>query len=87
MEMVDVNLILRTADKTRKADISLPRTNSGGDVIQAAVDNWSLPTDTEYTLVNVTSGKTLLPSAALTENSVNDGDILEVQPVLVAGDE
>jgi hypothetical protein len=85
--MSDVSLILRTADKTRKADISLPRTNSGGDVIQAAVDNWSLPTDTEYTLVNVTSGKTLLPSAALTESFVNDGDILEVQPVLVAGAE
>lgn len=83
--MGNVNLILRTADKARKAEISLPRTNSGGDVIQAAVDNWSLPTDTEYTLVNITTGKTLLPSIALAENSVSDGDILEVQPVLVAG--
>ena len=83
--MGDVHLILRTADKARKAEISLPRTNSGGDVIQAAVDNWALPTDTEYTLVNVTTGKTLLPSGVLAENSVSDGDILEVQPVLVAG--
>jgi hypothetical protein len=85
MAMGDVNLILRTADKARKAEISVPRTNSGGDIIQAAVDNWSLPTDTEYTLVNVTTGKSLLPSVVLAENSVSDGDILEVQPVLVAG--
>jgi len=83
--MKEVNLIIRTADKTRKAEITLQRNNSGGDVIQAAVDNWALPLDTDYSLVNTSSGKTLLPGAALSEEQVKDGDILEVQPVLVAG--
>ena len=83
--MNEVNLIIRTADKTRKAEITLQRNNSGGDVIQAAVNNWALPVDTDYSLVNTSSGKTLLPGASLSEDQVKDGDILEVQPVLVAG--
>ena len=44
--MSEVRIIVRTADQARKAELSLDRSNTGGDVIQAAVDNWSLPSDT-----------------------------------------
>jgi hypothetical protein len=83
--MSEVKVIIRTADQTRKAEVLMARTSTGGDVIQAAVDNWSLPTDTDYSLVNASSGKAILPSQALAEDIVKDGHILEVQPVLVAG--
>jgi hypothetical protein len=83
--MSDVKIIIRTADQTRKAEVSLARTSTGGDVIQAAVDNWSLPSDTDYSLVNTTSGNAILPTQTLGEEIVKDGHILEVQPVLVAG--
>ena len=83
--MSEINLIIRTADQTRKAEVSLDTSNSGADVIQAAVDNWSLPTDTDYSLVNTSSGKAITPRSSLGENGITDGDILEVQPVLVAG--
>lgn len=83
--MSDVRIIIRTADQTRKAEVSLARSSTGGDVIQAAVDNWSLPSDTDYSLVNTNSGKAILPAQALSEDVVTDGHILEVQPVLVAG--
>jgi hypothetical protein len=83
--MSEVKIIIRTADQTRKAEISLARSNTGGDVIQSAVDNWSLPSDTDYSLVNTTSGKAVLSGQALSEDVVKDGHILEVQPVLVAG--
>lgn len=83
--MSEVNLIIRTADQTRKAEVSMSRESTGGDVIQAAVDNWSLPTDTDYTLVNSSNSKSILPDQNLEEGTVKDGDILEVQPVLVAG--
>ena len=63
----------------------MARTSTGADVIQAAVDNWALPTDTDYSLVNTSSGKTIPPAQALAEDLVKDGHILEVQPVLVAG--
>jgi hypothetical protein len=83
--MSEVKVIIRTADQTRKAEVTTARTNTGGDVIQAAVDNWSLPSDTDYSLVNTSSGKAIVPSQALSEDTVKDGNILEVQPVLVAG--
>ena len=83
--MSEINVIIRTADQTRKAEVSLDTSNNGADVIQAAVDNWSLPTDTDYSIVNTSSGKVIAPRSSLGENGIKDGDILEVQPVLVAG--
>jgi hypothetical protein len=83
--MSEVNIIIRTADQTRKAEVTMAREHTGGDVIQAAVDNWSLPSDTDYALVNSSNGKSVLPDQSLDENTVKEGDILEVQPVLVAG--
>lgn len=83
--MSEVKVIIRTADQARKAEVSLSREKTGADVIQAAVDNWALPTDTDYALVNTSNGKSLAPMAGLSVGVVNDGDILEVQPVLVAG--
>ena len=83
--MEQVKVIVRTADQTRKAEVEMERSNTGADVMQAAVDNWALPTDTDYSLVNVSTGQVLAPSQALEKGSVDDGNILEVQPVLVAG--
>ena len=83
--MSEVKIIIRTADRARKAEVAMHRSNTGGDVIQAAVDNWSLPTDTDYSLVNTSSGTAILPAQALSEEIVTNGHVLEVQPVLVAG--
>lgn len=83
--MAEVKVIIRTADQARKAEVAMDGEHTGADVIQAAVDNWALPADTDYTLVNTSSGKAILPAQGLAAASVKDGDILEVQPVLVAG--
>lgn len=83
--MEQVKVIIRTADQTRKAEVEMERTNTGADVMQAAVDNWALPTDTDYSLVNISTGQVLAPMQHLAKGSVEDGNILEVQPVLVAG--
>ena len=48
------------------------------------MDNWALPADMDYTLVNTTTGQVLNPSQSL-EQQARSGDVLEVQPVLVAG--
>jgi hypothetical protein len=79
-----ISLIIRTADQTRKAQVDVEGNKSAGDLIQASVENWKLPTDTEYTLVNVTKGKTVAP-ASLVASFAGPNDVLEVQPVLVAG--
>lgn len=83
--MSEVKIVLRTADQTRKAEVALVRSMVGADVIQAAVQNWAMPVDTDYTLVNTSTGKAILPTQMLAEGIVEDGNILEVQPVLVAG--
>lgn len=83
--MSDISIVIRTADQTRKAEVTLDSGNTGADIIQASVDNWTLPTDTDYSLVNTTSGKTLTPNSRLGDSGIKNGDVLEVQPVLVAG--
>lgn len=83
--MSDISVVIRTADQTRKAEVTLSSSNTGADIIQASVDNWTLPTDTDYSLVNTTSGKTLTPNSRLGDSGIKNGDVLEVQPVLVAG--
>jgi hypothetical protein len=81
----EVKVIVRTADRTRKAEVTLPRDQRGADLIQGAVTNWSLPSDTEYSLVNVTKGRVMPPESRLSDDVVADNDELEIQPVLVAG--
>lgn len=81
----DLKLTIRTADQTRRAEVTLDSGSTGADVIQGAVDNWALPADTDYSLVNVNTGELLSPRDLLDRNKVKSGDVLEVQPVLVAG--
>jgi len=77
--MTDVNIIIRTADQTRKAEVALSGSQTGGDVIQAALDNWSLPNDKDYSLVNTRTAKPVQPSESLDSQGVKDGDVLEVR--------
>jgi hypothetical protein len=79
-----IKLYVRTADQTRRAELNLDPGSTGADIIQAAVDNWTLPADTDYTLVNTTTGRALAPGEVLAK-AARPGDVLEVQPVLVAG--
>jgi hypothetical protein len=82
--MTDRRLVVRTADQSRRADIDFDDNSMGSEIIQAAVDNWALPADMDYTLVNTTTGQVLSPTQPL-NRQVSNGDVLEVQPVLVAG--
>jgi hypothetical protein len=80
----NLKLVIRTADQSRKAQVEVESGQSAADLIQAAVDNWKLPTDTDYTQVNVTRGTTV-PASQRVGSVADAGDVLEVQPVLVAG--
>lgn len=85
--MSDINLIIRTADKAHKAELTVADSQTCGDIIQAALDNWSLPKDTDYAIVNVSKSppETLNPSVQLAQAGIATGATLEIQPVLVAG--
>jgi len=85
--MGDINLIIRKWDKTQKAEITAADTQTCGDIIQAAVDNWAMPKDADYTVTNVSKNppQTLNPSMQLATSGIAAGETLEIQPVLVAG--
>ena len=65
--MSNLDIQIRTADRARKAEISLSDEQTCGDVIQAALTNWSLPPDIDYTLVNIDKNppEALAPTATL----------------------
>jgi hypothetical protein len=81
----EMKLAVRTADQTRRAELALERDRTSAEIIQSAVDNWALPVNADYTLVNITTGRALAPNETLAQSGVKEGDVLEVQPVLVAG--
>lgn len=77
--MSDINIVIRTVDQTREAEVALSGSQTGGDVIHAAVENWSLPEDTDYSLVNIRTAKPIQPDGSLDAQGVEDGDVLEVR--------
>ena len=81
----EFKLTIRTADQTRRAELALSPEQTGAEIIQSAADHWALPADADYALVNVTQGVALKPGETLAQGGVRPGDVLEVQPVLVAG--
>ena len=83
----ELSVIVRTADQTRKAELSVTPDTSCGELIIAAVENWSLDNSIDYSIANVTQNIALDPDQSLGKSGIENGDMLEVQPVLVAGNE
>lgn len=83
--MSEIKVVIRTPDQTRKAEVEVNDEFTGADIIENAVGNWNLPTDTDYQLSLVDTESMIQPSQSLKEAGVKSGAMLEVQPVLVAG--
>lgn len=83
--MTQVKCFVRTADKTRKAEIGISPEVTVNDIIDTCIQNWSLPKDVSYTLVNINKNIVLTPDHNLINLGIEEGDILELQPILEAG--
>lgn len=81
----EINILIRNADQTQKAEISVSRFALCREILEEAQDNWSLPKDENYKLVSVTASKELRLEKTLADEDVQEGDLLHVQPILVAG--
>lgn len=81
----EISLIIRTADQTRKAEVTVPLDELCGELIQGAIENWKLDKDVDYSINNVTQNVALDPDAPIGRSGAKNGDTLEIQPVLVAG--
>lgn len=80
-----VSVTVQTHDKTRRADVSLSPYTQVGEIVRLGKQNWKLPTDTDYALVNLRTGQQLAPNGTLAQQGVQEGDTLVMQPLLVAG--
>lgn len=80
-----VSVTVQTQDKTRRADVSLSPHTRVGEIVRVGKENWKLPPDTDYALVNLRTGQQLSPNATLAQQGVEEGDTLVMQPLIVAG--
>ena len=80
MSVHKVTVILQTADRTRKAQVTVPRTMTVSDVIKASRGRWRLGMGMDFQIVNMNSSRQLLPYDTLNANNVQNGDVLVLQP-------
>ena len=83
--MDDVEFRIRTPDQTREAEITAKRSSTGQDLLALAAERWHMPAGTEYRLQNTSRKLYIDPSQPLSPDVVGPQDVLQVEPVLVAG--
>lgn len=79
MSVHKVTVFLQTADRTRKAQVTLPRTMTASDIIKASRGRWRLSLGMDFQLVNLNTSRQLLPHESLSSINVSDGDVLMLQ--------
>ena len=83
--MNEIDLVVKLADGSRKARVTISTEQRVSEIVTSATENWALPGDADYTVVNITQGRALNFSQTLGQCGVNTGDILEIQPALAGG--
>lgn len=80
-----VSIMLQTADKTRLAQVTVPRRMRAGDLVKIGTKRWSLAFGIHYQVANLSTGKILLAQDNLTADKVRNGDTLMLQPLAMHG--
>lgn len=76
----EIKIFVQTADKTRKAMVTICRDLTVNDVIKIGRGRWALGFGVDYQVFNLTNKRQLLPYERLTEENVRNGDVLMLQP-------
>lgn len=79
------SIIVRMADGTRKAAVSLPPTLTITQLLETTQQKWKLPRNTNYAVRVERTGIQLDPSTTLNSAGVQEDDVLEIYPILEAG--
>ena len=80
MPVNKVTIILQTADRTRKAQVTLPRSMRVRDIVKASAHRWFMSMRIDYQVANTTTGSILLANETLATDRVHDYDVLVIQP-------
>ena len=80
-----IRLIVATADRAKKAEITLPTTMTVGDLVAACKKNWTLPASEDFAIRDTARNVQLHHKETLASAGVADGATLELYPLLEAG--
>ena len=80
-----ITVTLRTLDKSRQAEVTLPIDCTVEELIEASRQNWRLPRDTDFMIRCQRLGRQLPNQGGLGSCGIQSGDLLEVVPLLEAG--
>jgi uncharacterized ubiquitin-like protein YukD len=83
--MSNASVVVRMADGTRKAAVTLPDTLTIAQLLQTTQQKWSLPRNSNYAIRIERTGQQLSPTATLSSVGVQENDVLELYPILEAG--
>jgi len=83
--MSNTSVIVRMADGTRKAAVTLPNNLTIGQLLQTTQQKWNLPVTSNYAVRIERTGEQLSSAATLMSARIQDDDVLEVYPILEAG--
>lgn len=80
-----ITITLVTADRSKKAQVSLPDNTTVGALIESCKKNWALPPTEDYAIRNPQKNIQLKTQDSLAVAGISNGTELEVYPLLEAG--
>jgi hypothetical protein len=80
-----LTISLSTADKTRKAQVSLPDTMTVAELVALCKQKWTLPASEDFAVRDAGRNVQLDSRQSLAKAGVTAGTELEVYPLLEAG--
>jgi len=80
-----VRVLVSTADKTKRAEVTLPLAMSVSDLVATCKKNWSLPVSEDFAIRDTSRNVQLHSRDTLANAGLQDGTELEVYPLLEAG--
>jgi len=83
--MSEVQLMIRTATRDRKANITAPLDATVGDILSSARENWNLSGQYEYVVRCERLGAQLREDQTLAQAGVQENDVLEIAGLSDAG--
>jgi hypothetical protein len=81
-----ISITLVTADKSKKAQVSLPSDTTVAALVEACKKNWVLPSSEDFAIRDPQRNVQLNTKETLASAGISDGKELEVYPLLEAGE-
>ena len=82
-----ISITLVTADKGKKAQVSLPSDTTIAALVEACKKNWALPHSEDFAIRDPQRNVQLNTKDTLASAGISNGKELEVYPLLEAGNE